>query len=95
MSEDKTQEKPYVLEPFEKDGQKGTLIKTADGNPLFSVDDTFTEAQIDVVFQLCDAFFKNGVEVAVNEHQANFRRLVGLTPEGIKMLLDSLETPAK
>jgi len=89
-----TKQELYTTEPFEKDGVKGTIIKSPEGNPLFSLNESFTEEQINVVFRLCDAFFKNGVEVAILQHQNNFRNLIGLnglTQENLNQLLEGLK----
>ena len=70
---------PYTIEEgLDKDGVKIRIIKNPEGSPLFSVPDSFTDEQIEVVYSLSDSFFITGMKLGITRLQHDFRRLIGL-----------------
>ena len=72
-------EKEYTVQDQEANGKRVRVISGAkDGNPLFSVSADFTDEQVDQAFNLCNHFFRAGVDNGVTNIQAQCKAMFGI-----------------
>ena len=72
------QEKRYTIENVKEGDEIVRVVKTANGNNLFTLPNTFADDQVDTVFNLVNVSFARGCAIGEAQLQNNMLRLLGI-----------------
>lgn len=87
---EEVEELKYVIESFEAEGRVFKAVNNKEnGARLFIVDNTFTDEQIDQVYQLCNGFFQQGHKQGILQTQRDTHMINGTT-ELIKAVVEQI-----